>query len=85
MELSGKASQRRSYFSKHLKEERELAMQSDVWGKNTPGRQNSECKGSEAEKLIQPPTLQRASQHKSSKGLYWDLRRTWGPETFFLR
>lgn len=55
MELLGKASQRRSYFSKHLEEERELAMQTDIWGKNIPGRQNSECKGSEAEKLIQPP------------------------------
>lgn len=64
MELSGKASQRRSYLSKHLEEERELAMQTDTWGKNIPGRQNSECKGSEAEKLIQPPAPQRASQHK---------------------
>lgn len=77
MELSGKASPRRSYFSKHLEEERDLAMQTDIWGKNIPGRQNSECKGSEAEKLIQPLALQRASQHNgvpkastgTSKGL----------------
>ena len=71
MKVSGKGSQGMSTRLQGSPEGGEGTSHADSWGNIILGRDNSKCKGPEAEKLIQPPALQRPYQpQKSSKGFH---------------
>lgn len=81
-ELSGKDSQR-SYFSKDLKEVRDLAMQ--ISGQRIfQVERTVSAKALRLKNSLQP--LQRAPQHRRApKASARDVKMTWGPETSLQR
>lgn len=80
MELSGKTSQKRSYFSKDLKEVKDLATQISGW-RIFPAERTVNAKALRLKKTdpASSPTKSSPTQ-KSSKGLYQGLQKDLGPK-----